>query len=76
MSEFFSTIINQFQFDSFQDFLKMGKHAFFVWTSYGFVVVTWAYLALSPMFQTKSFFKDSIKRQQRQQALQEAEQGE
>lgn len=60
-----------FQFDSLQAFLQMGGHGPYIWMCYLFVLVVWGYLALAPTLQTKAFFKEERRRQERREALQE-----
>ena len=71
MSSFINTIINQFQFASFAEFLRMGEHGLYIWLCYVFVLVVWLYLAFAPTWQTKQFIKQELKRQQRRDALAE-----
>lgn len=59
------------QFDSFQSFIEMGGHGFYVWLCYGFVAVIWLYLALSPTLEISAFFKQEKQRQKRREALEE-----
>ncbi len=71
MGDFIQTILQQFQFDSVQDFFQMGKHGLYVWLCYGFVFVVWSYMALVPSFQTKAFFKQEQRRLERRAVLEE-----
>lgn len=71
MGEFIQSILQQFQFDSVQDFFKMGEHGLYVWLCYGFVFLVWSYLALVPAFETKAFFVRERRRLERQAILEE-----
>ncbi len=50
---------------SFQEFIHMGGHGFYVWSSYLIVVVVFVGLFISVKMQRKSLLKQ-IRRHQRQ----------
>lgn len=51
-------------FDSFSDFIQMGKHGFYVWLCYGIFAVTLGVNFISPYLTRKKVIKD-IERQLR-----------
>ena len=58
-------------FDSFADFLAMGRHGLYVWSAYGvtFVIVLWN--AVQPVLQRRRLLKEQaglIKREARNKA--------
>ncbi|SEG15375.1 heme exporter protein D [Alcanivorax sp. DSM 26293] len=60
-------------FDSFADFLAMGKHGFYVWSAYGFsalLIIANMVLAIRGQGQVRQ----RLARQQRRDSLGESEQ--
>jgi heme exporter protein D len=46
-------------FDSFSDFLAMGKHALYVWMSYGFFVLTMVWVWVDARLNRKENLKNA-----------------
>lgn len=47
----------EFQFESFADFLAMGKHGFYVWLAYGLAALVVLWNVLQPILQRRRLFK-------------------
>ena len=60
------------QFDSFSAFISMGKYGFYVWLSYGVVLLLLALLIYSSVAGHKKIIKNIAQRQQRDNKLREA----
>jgi heme exporter protein D len=47
-------------FDSFSDFLAMGRHGFYVWSAYGvtFAIVGWN--AVQPVLQRRRLLREQL----------------
>jgi len=52
-------------FESFADFLNMGGHALYVWTSYGLGLVVIVASVISPARARRRFFAVETERQKR-----------
>ncbi len=53
-------------FDTFADFLQMGKHGLYVWLSYGLSLIVFLYNILANSFERCQFFKDAKRRLKRE----------
>lgn len=62
------------QFDSFADFIAMGKYGFYVWLSYGFGLIILCLLVLSSYAENKAIKKRIIEQQKRDKKLKMAQQ--
>lgn len=54
-------------FNSLAEFLAMGHHGVYVWTSYGLTFVAIAYLLWQAKAQRQRFFKEQIQQLKRGQ---------
>jgi len=54
-------------FDSFSEFLQMGRHGFYVWSTYGISAFLLVAIALQTWHQQKQIKKQLIKRFMREQ---------
>lgn len=57
-------------FDSFADFLAMGKHGPYVWSAYGLTAVAMLWLTVQTLSERKRFFREQylqMKREAQQQ---------
>lgn len=52
-----------FQFDSFASFMVMNGHGPFVWAAYGITLIVLVYLLVSPVLQSRQFFRQQQKLQ-------------
>jgi heme exporter protein D len=58
-------------FESFSEFIQMGKHGYYVWLSYGIGLLVIIYNVLSVYLEEQLYFKDAkrrLKRQEREQS--------
>lgn len=53
-------------FESFSDFLQMGKHGLYVWLSYGIGFFVIAYNIFSIYWDKRNFFKQAKRRLKRE----------
>ncbi len=53
-------------FESFSEFIQMGKHGLYVWLSYGIGLLIIIYNVLSVYLDERQFFKDAKRRLKRQ----------
>lgn len=53
-------------FDSFKDFLAMGKHGFYVWLCYGITAVVIVANIIAPMLQRKKLIEQQARLQRRE----------
>jgi heme exporter protein D len=53
-------------FDTFSEFLQMGKHGLYVWLCYGISLVVILYNILSAYLDRRQFFKDAKRRLKRE----------
>ena len=57
-----------FYFETFSDFLAMGRHGFYVWSAYGIALVAMTFMAIAPVRSGKAIRK-TIQRQIRRDAV-------
>jgi len=70
--------VPEFQFQNFAEFLAMGGHAVYVWSSYGFFALVIALNVIQPAMAKRKIIRDLKARWQREaarrgQTVQEAE---
>ncbi|RJX82470.1 heme exporter protein CcmD [Pseudomonas sp. LS-2] len=53
-------------FDSFGDFLAMGKHGLFVWTAYGICLSVLAINVVSPLLARRRYLQQEARRLRRE----------
>lgn len=53
-------------FESFAEFIQMGKHGYYVWLSYGISLLVIIYNILSVYLDERWYFKDAKRRLKRQ----------
>jgi len=53
-------------FDSFAEFLAMGKHGFYVWLCYGITALVIVVNVLAPMRQRKKLIEQQARLQRRE----------
>ena len=53
-------------FDSFSDFLAMGKHGVFVWSAYGMCLIVLAVNIASPLLARKRYLQQEARRLRRE----------
>lgn len=53
-------------FDSFSDFLAMGKHGLFVWTAYGICLTVLAINVASPLLARRHYLQQEARRLRRE----------
>nr|WP_314584309.1 heme exporter protein CcmD [uncultured Pseudomonas sp.] len=53
-------------FDSFGDFLAMGKHGLFVWTAYGICLAVLAINVASPLLARRRYLQQEARRLRRE----------
>ena len=53
-------------FDSFSDFLAMGKHGLFVWTAYGICLAVLAVNVASPWLARRRYLQQEARRLRRE----------
>ncbi|HXR01213.1 MAG TPA: heme exporter protein CcmD [Pseudomonas sp.] len=53
-------------FDSFADFLAMGKHALYVWTAYGICLTVLAINVASPLLARRRYLQQEARRLRRE----------
>ncbi len=54
-------------FESFTDFLQMGKHGLYVWLSYGLALLIFGYNIISVALAKRQFFSKAKRRLRREQ---------
>ena len=54
------------EFESFSEFLAMGRHGFYVWLSYGLTAVIIVYNLLVPVLQRRRLIKEQAQRLRRE----------
>ena len=59
-----------FQFQSFAEFLAMGGHALYVWSSYGFFALVILFNVIQPAMAKRKIIRDLKARWQREAARQ------
>ena len=53
-------------FESFSDFLAMGKHGLYVWTSYGISLAVLALNVVLPILVRRRYLQDEARRLRRE----------
>jgi heme exporter protein D len=53
-------------FETFSDFIQMGKHGLYVWLSYGISLVVILYNILSVYLDKRQFFREAKRRLKRE----------
>ena len=53
-------------FESFADFLAMGKHGLYVWTSYGISLAVLALNVALPLLARRRYLQDEARRPRRE----------
>ena len=53
-------------FESFSDFLAMGKHGLYVWTSYGISLAVLALNVVLPILARRRYLQDEARRLRRE----------
>ena len=53
-------------FETFADFLQMGKHGLYVWLSYGISLIAIIYNIVSAYLDRRHFFKEAKRRLKRE----------
>jgi heme exporter protein D len=53
-------------FDSFSDFLAMGKHGLYVWTAYGICLAVLAINVASPLLARRRYLQQEARRLRRE----------
>ena len=53
-------------FDSFSDFLAMGKHGVFVWSAYGVCLIVLGVNIASPLLARKRYLQQEARRLRRE----------
>ncbi len=53
-------------FDSFADFLAMGGHSLYVWSTYGICMSLMAWTAVLPVLARRRYLKDLARRRRRE----------
>jgi len=53
-------------FDSFSDFLAMGKHGLFVWSAYGICLAVLAINVASPLLARRRYLQQEARRLRRE----------
>ena len=56
------------EFSSWQEFIAMGQHGFYVWLSYGFTAMVVLANIIQPIIRRNKIAKDYSKNQRRQAA--------
>ena len=65
-----------FYFDTFADFIAMGRHGVFVWSAYGIALAIMVFMVVMPLQHGKAV-RNNIQRQMRRDvAIAEAEQNQ
>ncbi len=54
------------EFNSFAEFMAMGKHGFYVWLSYGLTAVVVAWNVVQPMLRRRRLLKEHAQRLRRE----------
>jgi heme exporter protein D len=60
------------QFETFSDFLAMGKYGFYVWLAYGVTALLLVLLVISSIHKNKTVIKQISARQKRENKLRQA----
>jgi len=53
-------------FDSFSDFLAMGKHGLYVWTAYGICLAVLVINVVSPLLARRRYLQQEARRLRRE----------
>ena len=53
-------------FETWIDFITMGKHGIYVWSAYGLAFIVIAWNIIIPVFQKKQFWLEQQRRKQRE----------
>lgn len=53
-------------FESFADFLAMGGHGPYVWSTYGLCMAVLAWIAIQPLLARRRYLNDLIRRRRRE----------
>lgn len=53
-------------FDSFAEFLAMGEHGLYVWSTYGICISLMAWTAVQPVLARRRYLKDLARRRPRE----------
>ncbi|MBM95014.1 MAG: heme exporter protein CcmD [Oceanospirillaceae bacterium] len=61
------------EFNSFAEFLAMGRHGLYVWLSYGITAVIVVINVILPMMQRRRFLKEQRQRMRRERRNQTGE---
>ena len=61
------------EFNSFAEFLAMGRHGLYVWLSYGITAVIVVINVILPMMQRRRFLKEQRQRMRRERRHQTGE---
>ncbi len=54
------------EFNSFAEFLAMGRHGLYVWLSYGLTAAIVAYNVAQPLLRRRRLLKEQAQRQRRE----------
>jgi len=54
------------EFNSFAEFIAMGRHGLYVWLSYGLTAVIVVYNAMQPVLRRRRLFKEQAQRLRRE----------
>lgn len=54
------------QFDSFAEFIAMGRHGFYVWLAYGLSALIVIYNVLAPLMRRRKLMKEQAQRIRRE----------
>ena len=54
------------EFNSFAEFIAMGRHGLYVWLSYGITAVIVAYNVVQPVLQRRRLLKEQAQRLRRE----------
>ncbi|MDK2777918.1 MAG: heme exporter protein CcmD [Pseudomonadota bacterium] len=54
------------EFNSFAEFMAMGKHGFYVWLSYGLTAVVVAWNVVQPVLRRRRLLKEHAQRLRRE----------
>ena len=60
------------QFETFSDFIAMGKYGFYVWLAYGVTALLLTLLVVSSLRKNKAVIKQIAARQKRENKLRQA----
>lgn len=54
------------EFNSFAEFIAMGKHGFYVWLSYGLTAIVIVWNVVQPQLQRRRLLKEQAQRLRRE----------